>query len=77
MKSELAVFLKELENFGVANDLEMTDKTKRMRNVTPETGRFLSFMASATQSKNILEIGTSNGYSTLGLQKVSRRMVAM
>jgi predicted O-methyltransferase YrrM len=67
MKSELAVFLKELENFGVANDREMTDKTKRMRNVTPETGRFLSFMASATQSKNILEIGTSNGYSTLWL----------
>lgn len=67
MKSELAVFLKELENFGVANDREMTDKTKRMRNVTPETGRFLSFMASAAQSKNILEIGTSNGYSTLWL----------
>lgn len=67
MKSELAVFLKELENFGVANDREKTDKTKRMRNVTPETGRFLSFMASATQSKNILEIGTSNGYSTLWL----------
>ncbi|MDR6123115.1 putative O-methyltransferase YrrM [Bacillus sp. SLBN-46] len=67
MNKELAVFLKELENFGVANDQQMKDKSKRMRNVTPETGRFLSFIATTTQARNILEIGTSNGYSTLWL----------
>lgn len=67
MNKELAAFLKELEDFGVANDNEMTEKSKRMRNVTPETGRFLSFMATTIQAKNILEIGTSNGYSTLWL----------
>jgi predicted O-methyltransferase YrrM len=67
LNKELAVFLKELENFGVANDQQMKDKSKRMRNVTPETGRFLSFIATTTQARNILEIGTSNGYSTLWL----------
>ncbi|MEH7439935.1 O-methyltransferase [Neobacillus drentensis] len=67
MNKELAVFLKELENFGVANDQEMKDKSKRMRNITSETGRFLSFLATTTKARNILEIGTSNGYSTLWL----------
>ncbi|WP_413298999.1 O-methyltransferase [Bacillus sp. 1P10SD] len=67
MNKELAMFLEELENFGVANDQKITDKSKRMRNVTPETGQFLSFLVTTTQAKNILEIGTSNGYSTLWL----------
>jgi predicted O-methyltransferase YrrM len=67
MDKKLALFLKELESFGLENDKGMTDKFKRMRNVTPETGRLLAFLASVTQAKNILEIGTSNGYSTLWL----------
>ncbi|WP_251551254.1 O-methyltransferase [Neobacillus muris] len=65
MDRELKNFLKELERFGIDNDNGLTDKSKRMRNVTSETGEFLSFMISLTKSKNILEIGTSNGYSTL------------
>lgn len=67
LNKDLAVFLKELEHFGSVNDREITEKARRMRNITPETGRFLSFMATTTQAKNILEIGTSNGYSTLWL----------
>ncbi|WP_462410752.1 O-methyltransferase [Neobacillus sp. Marseille-QA0830] len=49
------------------NDKGLTEKSKRMRNVTPKTGQLLSFMATVTQAKQILEIGTSNGYSTLWL----------
>ena len=36
-----------------------------MLNITPDTGVFLSLMIQATRSKNVLEIGTSDGYSTL------------
>jgi predicted O-methyltransferase YrrM len=67
MKGNLQTLLKELENFGMENDSVKVEKSERMRNVTPETGKFLSFMATLTQAKNILEIGTSNGYSTLWL----------
>jgi predicted O-methyltransferase YrrM len=67
MDQKLESFLVELEQFGFENDKGVTDKAKRMRNVTTLTGQFLSFMVSATKAKHVLEIGTSNGYSTLWL----------
>lgn len=67
LDTKLKEILKELEGFGKENDAIETDRSKRMRNVTPETGQFLSFMVSITKAKSILEIGTSNGYSTLWL----------
>ena len=33
--------------------------------VEPETGRFLSFLIRLTGTKRVLELGTSNGYSSL------------
>ncbi|MDQ1145720.1 hypothetical protein QE429_002547 [Bacillus sp. SORGH_AS 510] len=41
MNKELAVFLKELEHFGSANNREIMEKARRMRNITPETERLL------------------------------------
>ncbi len=38
-----------------------------MWNVSPETGRFFHFMLQAMVARRVLEIGTSNGYSTLWL----------
>ena len=38
-----------------------------MLNITRDTGQFLSVLVHATASKQILEVGTSNGYSTLWL----------
>lgn len=38
-----------------------------MLNITPDTGAFLAVLVKATQARRILEIGTSNGYSTLWL----------
>jgi predicted O-methyltransferase YrrM len=38
-----------------------------MLNITRDTGEFLSVLVRATNAKRILEIGTSNGYSTLWL----------
>ncbi|TVR75629.1 MAG: O-methyltransferase [Sphaerobacteraceae bacterium] len=38
-----------------------------MWNVSPETGRFFHFMLQVMVARRVLEIGTSNGYSTLWL----------
>src|SRR5690606_40630429 len=49
----------------------------RDRNIEPESGRFLSMLIRVQQSKNILEIGTSTGYSTLWLAEAARQTQAM
>ncbi|MCL5067370.1 MAG: class I SAM-dependent methyltransferase, partial [Thaumarchaeota archaeon] len=61
----LAQQLKRLYEFGKINDSKTTIHSDRMLNITPETGIFLSIMIQSTRSKRVLEIGTSNGYSTL------------
>lgn len=38
-----------------------------MLNITPDTGLFLSLMVQAINARSVLEIGTSNGYSTIWL----------
>lgn len=63
----LESLLRELEAFGTDNDARITDRPQRMLNITRDTGEFLSVLVRATQARRILEIGTSNGYSTLWL----------
>lgn len=57
----------ELEQFGQANDSEQTERPHRMLNITRDTGEFLAVLILAMQARRVLEIGTSNGYSTLWL----------
>jgi predicted O-methyltransferase YrrM len=45
-----------------------------MLNITPETGLFLSLMIQAIKAKKVLEIGTSNGYSTLWMADALRNI---
>jgi predicted O-methyltransferase YrrM len=59
--------LAELEAFGKENDEVQTERPKRMLNITRDTGQFLAVLVKATASRRLLEIGTSNGYSTLWL----------
>ncbi len=65
MNQRLSEQLKRLHEFGKINDSKTTIHSDQMLNITPETGVFLSIMIQATRSKRVLEIGTSNGYSTL------------
>ena len=67
MKTALQKLLSELEEFGQTNDLGAKDRAQRMLNITPDTGEFLSVLVRATNAQRVLEIGTSNGYSTLWL----------
>lgn len=64
---ELEKFLSELEEFGNRNDSSQTDRTQKMLNITKDTGEFLTVFIKAAKSRSILEIGTSNGYSTIWL----------
>jgi len=72
LNSKLADLLNELETFGQANDARETDRARRMMNITRDTGEFLLLLARAVEARRILEIGTSNGYSTLWLGEAVR-----
>ncbi|WP_340146465.1 O-methyltransferase [Halomonas sp. PA16-9] len=45
-----------------------------MLNITRDTGEFLSVLVQATNAQRVLEIGTSNGYSTLWLAQAVQRV---
>ena len=61
----------ELERFGEANDAATNERPRRMLNITRDTGEFLGILVRATAARRVLEIGTSNGYSTLWLAEAA------
>jgi len=67
MHDRLDILKAELERFGETNDSAVDEPARRMFNVTRDTGEFLALMVVATAARRVLEIGTSNGYSTLWL----------
>lgn len=67
MDTQLTALLDELAAFGDTHDSDAGNRTTRMLNITPDTGEFLAVLVKVMQARRILEIGTSNGYSTLWL----------
>jgi predicted O-methyltransferase YrrM len=67
MDAALERYLDELWASGREHDAELADRTQRLRNVEPETARMLAVLVRATGARCVLELGTSNGYSTLWL----------
>jgi predicted O-methyltransferase YrrM len=67
MPDKLDTLFRELERFGNENDAQATSRSHKMLNITPDTGEFLRLLVRALKARRILEIGTSNGYSTLWL----------
>jgi predicted O-methyltransferase YrrM len=67
MNEERQTFLDELYAAGRAHDEALEDRLERFRNVEPETAELLGVLVRAMQAKRVLEIGTSNGYSTIWL----------
>ncbi|MFC3379711.1 O-methyltransferase [Rugamonas sp. CCM 8940] len=72
MDSNLKNLLAELEAFGQSNDGAVKERPGRMLNITRDTGELLSVLVRSTGARRILEIGTSNGYSTLWLADAAR-----
>jgi len=67
MNQELLDLLRELEQFGKANDAATENRSQKMLNITHDTCVFLALLIKAAGCRDVLEIGTSNGYSTLWL----------
>jgi predicted O-methyltransferase YrrM len=70
--SELDALLAELEEFGRKNDATIIERPRRMLNITRDTGELLAVLVTAMNARRVLEIGTSNGYSTLWLAKAAQ-----
>ena len=72
MADSLEKLLTELEQFGKDNDGSTAERPRKMLNITRDTGEFLAVLVQATLARRVLEIGTSNGYSTLWLASAAR-----
>jgi len=57
--------MKYLEEIDSNDRLDGTPRMKRLRQIPPDIGKFLSIMAASAPNGDFLEIGTSAGYSTL------------
>jgi predicted O-methyltransferase YrrM len=68
----LDALLAELEELGKTNDRAHADRPRRMLNITRDTGELLAVLVRAAVARRVLEIGTSNGYSTLWLASAAR-----
>lgn len=64
--------LEKLARLGEDNDARETARPKRMLNITRDTGRLLWVLVAATRASRILEVGTSNAFSTIWLADAAR-----
>jgi predicted O-methyltransferase YrrM len=67
MNETRQAFLDELYAHGRAHDEQRADRLQRLRNVEPETAELLGVLVRSMSATRVLEIGTSNGYSTIWL----------
>ncbi len=67
MDATRQTFLDELYAHGREHDAHHADRLERLRNVEPETAELLGVLVRALRATRVLEIGTSNGYSTIWL----------
>jgi hypothetical protein len=72
MDDELIALLDEVHSYGVAHDASKADRLERLRNVEPDTAQLLAVLIRAIRPRSVLELGTSNGYSTLWLADAVR-----
>lgn len=66
--------MKRLEQIDAEDRLDGTPRPQRLRQIPPDTGRFLALMLANAPEGQILEIGTSAGYSTLWLSLACEMM---
>ena len=64
---ERRAFAAALHAAGREHDARQPDRLARWRNLEPETAELLGVLVRAKRAQRVLEIGTSNGYSTIWL----------
>jgi predicted O-methyltransferase YrrM len=65
-------FLGGLYESGRDHDAGKSDRLDRRRNLEPPTARLLAVLARGLRAKRLLELGTSNGYSTIWLADAAK-----
>ena len=66
-----------LEARDTAERAREAPRAERLRQVTPDFGRFLHTLVLASKPRTVAEVGTSGGYSTLWLATAARHLGAM
>jgi predicted O-methyltransferase YrrM len=64
---DIRTFLTELYAAGQHHDSQQQEHSKKMLNLEPQTAQFLNILVRSSRRTRVLEIGTSNGYSTIWL----------
>lgn len=72
MEDALQNLLHELYTSGQQNDAYEQERSKKMLNLEPDSAQFISMLIRSSRRKCLLEIGTSNGYSTIWLAWAAR-----
>ncbi|MFA6242707.1 MAG: O-methyltransferase [Candidatus Hydrogenedentales bacterium] len=62
----------QLEAIDARDRTDGTERPQRLRQIPPETGRFLALLAAMAPEGRYIEIGTSAGYSTMWLALACR-----
>jgi predicted O-methyltransferase YrrM len=76
MDQQLRSFLGELHRRGRDHDASKGDRLQRLRNLEPETAALLAVLVRSARPRRILELGASNGYSTVWLADAARAVGA-
>ncbi len=64
--------MRQLELADAAGRDDGTERMKRLRQIPPETGKFIALLAAGAPEGKFIEIGTSAGYSTMWLALACR-----
>ena len=74
LPQSIAARMKHLEEIDARDRLDGTTRFRRLRQVPPETGRFVALLAASAPAGRSIEIGTSAGYSTLWIALACRAL---
>ena len=77
MREDRRRLAEELYEASRAHDAAQADRRLRFRNVEPLTAELLVVLIRASRARTILEIGTSNGYSTIWLADAAEATTGM
>ena len=64
--------MQELEQIDAQDRADGTARLERLRQIPPDTGKFITLLAATAPAGRYVEIGTSAGYSTLWLALACR-----
>ncbi len=68
--------MRRLEAIDARDRVDGTPHPERLRQIPPETGRFLAILAASAPGGTLIELGTSAGYSALYLALACREVGA-